>query len=76
MFQVLGHGHLRLWPTPSNQAKFHISNIGHDGTLLFRNFLDDVEKFQEFQFRVSMLHWTTAIIRPKSNFFNIGHDGR
>jgi hypothetical protein len=39
-----------LLPNPAKVPLSHISNIGHDGTLSFRNFIMMVKKNQESQF--------------------------
>jgi hypothetical protein len=44
----------------------------HDGTLSFRNFIMKVKKFKIHNF---CLFWPTAMIRPKSQNFKLGHDG-
>jgi hypothetical protein len=38
-------------PLP-NPAKSHISNIGHDGTLSFRNFITKVKKFKIHNYKI------------------------
>jgi hypothetical protein len=52
------------------RPKSHISNIGHDGTLSFRNVIMMVKKIQESQF------WAYFVLRPWSGQSpKIGHDG-
>jgi hypothetical protein len=52
----------------------YIFNIGHDGTLSFRNFMLMVKQTQKYQLWASWLYWPTAMIRSKSQNLNIGHD--
>jgi hypothetical protein len=54
------------------RPKSHISNIWHDGTLSFRNF---IMKVKNSRFTILSLFWSTAMTRPKSQNFKIGHDG-
>jgi hypothetical protein len=49
-----------------------ISNIWHDGTLSFRNFIMMVKNSR---ITILSLFSPTAMIRPKSQNFKIGHDG-
>jgi hypothetical protein len=42
---------------------------------IVKEFDDDDENFQESQIWASMLHFPTAMIRPKSQNPNRGHDG-
>jgi hypothetical protein len=52
-----------------NPAKVPYSNIGHDGTLSFRNFITKVKKFKIHNLE------PTAMIRPKSQNYKTGYDG-
>jgi hypothetical protein len=54
------------------RPKSQITNIRHDGTLSFRNF---IIKVKNPRFTILSLLWPTAMIRPKSQNFKIGHDG-
>jgi hypothetical protein len=48
----------------------------HDGTLSFRNFITKVKKFKIHNFEpILSLFWPTAMIRPKPQNYEIGHDG-
>jgi hypothetical protein len=56
-----------------NPAKSHISNIDHDGTLSFRNFIMMVKNSSITILRLYALHWPMAMIRSKSQKFKIGY---
>jgi hypothetical protein len=57
------------------RPKFHISNIGHDGTLSFRNFIMMLKISRITILSHNALHWPMAVIRSKSQKFKIGYNG-
>jgi hypothetical protein len=53
------------------RPKSHISNIGHDGTLSFRNFIMIVKKFKNHNFEPILAYGQDSALTPK---FQIGHN--
>jgi hypothetical protein len=61
-----------LLPNPAKVPYFQYTSWWYS---IVQKFYNDGKNIQESQFWVYVLHWPTAMIRPKSQNFKIGHDG-